>query len=283
MVDGSMADGPMADFRRGGLVFPVRDTGPADGEVVVLLHGFPQDAGSYDQVVPTLHAHGLRTVVPTQRGYAPTCRPRRRRDYGLGEMVEDIRTLLDALGVHQAHLVGHDWGGAVAWGLAGRHPDRVKSLTMLSLPHPAAFAASMLHSTQVLKSWYMALFQLPWLPEKLLSRSLPTTLVRSGLPADHAARYCALMFERGAITGALNWYRGLPWTGRSGVGMIVVPTTFVWGNQDFALGRVAASGTARWVTGEYQFQEIEAGHWLPETRSAEVASAILHRAGGDRR
>ncbi len=116
----------MDHFTRSGLTFPVRDSGPADAEPVVLLHGFPQTAASYDRVVGQLNRHGLRTLVPTQRGYAATARPSRRRDYRISELAADVLQLVDTAGAERVHLVGHDWGGAVAWAVAGRRPERVQ-------------------------------------------------------------------------------------------------------------------------------------------------------------
>jgi len=267
-------------FERAGLVFPVQDHGAADGEPVVLLHGFPQDGSSYDRVVPRLTERGFRVLVPTQRGYAATARPLRRSDYRMPELVADVTALLDAAGLDRVHLVGHDWGGAVAWSFAIAQPSRVITLTALSTPHPAAMAEGMVHSSQALKSWYMGLFQLPWLPEQLVSRSLVKTLSDSGLPKADATRYVAAMTEPGALTAALNWYRGVglpaPWRK---VPDVSVPTTFVWGDRDFALGRYAAEHTAEHVTADYTFEPLRAGHWLPETRPEQVAAAIIDRAG----
>ena len=178
----------MDHFTRSGLDFPVRDGGPADGEPVVLLHGFPQTAASFDGVADRLNAKGLRTLVPTQRGYATTARPHRRRDYRITDLVADVIALLGAAGVNRVHLVGHDWGGAVAWAVAGSAPDRVRSLTVLSTPHPAALRESLLRSAQARKSWYMGMFQLPGLPERVLSRDLARQLRSGGLPAEPAAR-----------------------------------------------------------------------------------------------
>ena len=109
-------------FQRSGLTFSVRDEGPADGPAVVLLHGFPQDASAFNEVVPVLHASGLRTLAPTQRGYAATARPPHRRDYSTAETTADVIALLDAAGLDQAHVVGHDWGGAPAWAMGAWHP-----------------------------------------------------------------------------------------------------------------------------------------------------------------
>src|SRR4051812_11036910 len=107
----------MLSFERDGLTFPVRDEGPPDGDTVVLLHGFPQDARAYDAVVPLLHERGLRTLVPTQRGYAATARPGARRAYRTEDTTADVLALLDAARVERAHIVGHDWGGAPAWAM----------------------------------------------------------------------------------------------------------------------------------------------------------------------
>jgi pimeloyl-ACP methyl ester carboxylesterase len=128
----------MERFTRAGLTFEIRDSGPRDGDAVVCLHGFPQDGTSYDAVVPRLVERGLRVLVPDQRGYSPGARPPGRTAYALPALVDDVLALLDQAGVGAAHVVGHDWGGAVAWALAGRHPERVRSLTALSTPHPAA-------------------------------------------------------------------------------------------------------------------------------------------------
>ncbi len=148
---------------------------------------------------------------------------------------------------------------------------------MLSTPHPAAMRESLLRSSQAVKSWYMALFQLPALPERVLSRDLAGQLRNSGLPADRAAEYAAAMAEPSALTGALNWYRGLPFSLRPEVPDIAVPTTYIWGRTDFALGDVAARRTGAHVIADYRFLELDSGHWLPETHPGEVADAIRDR------
>lgn len=267
----------MDSFRRGDLLFPVRDTGPADGRVVVLLHGFPQDAASFDRVVPRLHAQGLRTLVPLQRGYAASARPPHRWNYRLTDLVDDVIALADAADQPAVDVVGHDWGAVVGWALAARRPERLRTLTALSVPHPAAFVEALVRSDQALRSTYIALFQAPVLPEVVLRRTLRATLTRSGLPADDADRYCATM-AGGGLTGALHWYRALP-LGRlpAGSARVTVPTSYVWGCRDFALGEVAALRTAAHVAADYRFVPLDAGHWLPETRAAEVAAAILDR------
>jgi pimeloyl-ACP methyl ester carboxylesterase len=191
--------------------------------------------------------------------------------------VADVVGLLDAAGLQQAHVVGHDWGGAVAWAVAGAVPERVSSLTVVSTPHPAALLRSMVTSRQALRSWYMAFFQLPVLPERYAARDLGGQLRRSGLPEAPAQRYAERMSEPGVLSAALNWYRGMPFSLRTPARVTRVPTTFVWGVRDFALGRTAAELTERFVRAPYEFVALEAGHWLPETRPQEVAEAVLGR------
>lgn len=269
----------MERFTRAGLTFPVDDRGPSDGPPVVLLHGFPQSPAAFDLVAPRLHAEGLRTLAPTQRGYAATARPRRRRDYAVAETAADVLALLDAAGLDRAHLVGHDWGAAPVWQLAATAPDRVVTATVLSTPHPRAMGAALLHG-QALRSWYMAFFQLPLLPERRAHRSLGDTLAGSGLPDRFVSEYTAALAAPGAATGAINWYRGLPFS-RPAAGPTRVPTTYIWGRSDFALGRWAAERTADHVAPgvPYRFLEVDAGHWLPETAPDVVADAIIDRIG----
>jgi pimeloyl-ACP methyl ester carboxylesterase len=264
-------------FVRPGLRFDVVDSGPAEAPAVVLLHGFPQQPSSFAAVASRLNVDGLRTLVPSQRGYTAAARPTRRRDYRTAATAADVIALLDTAGLAKAHIVGHDWGGNQAWGAAGWYPDRVASLTVLSTPHPAAFFKSLRTSRQGLVSWYMALFQLPALPELLAQRTLAKSLRDSGLPDDFADHYATAMAEPGALTGALNWYRGIPFSTQPPLGRITVPTTYLWGRQDFALARAAAELTADYVVGPYEVIALDAGHWLPETEPDAVADAILAR------
>ena len=266
----------MERFTRDGLVFEVADGGPADARVAaLLLHGFPQDATAWAGVVPALHAAGLRTLAPHQRGYSPGARPGGRRAYRLEELAADAIALLDAAGVERAHVVGHDWGAGVAWALAAWHHERVASLVALSTPHPAAFTRAMLGS-QAFRSWYMLAFQLPVLPERAVAGRIGDFYRSTDLPEEHVERYAGRFSRPGELNGPLNWYRALPF-GRRGVGRIRVPTTYVWGRRDPALGRAAAERTAENVVGDYRFVELDAGHWLPETHPETVAREILQR------
>ena len=275
-------------FERDGLVFDVSDTGAPDGEVVVLLHGWPQDRRCWNDVSAGLVDEGFRVLAPDQRGYSPGARPGGRSAYRMTELVGDVQALVAASGADRVHLVGHDWGGAVAWAFAERHPELLRSLTVLSTPHHRALASAARRADQALRSLYVLAFQVPWLPELVLSRTLPVVLRGSGLPEHHIHRYAARLRDRAALSASLAWYRAIPLPrmaarpeqshGRA----VTVPTTYLWGRGDPALGREAAERTADHVTGDYRFVELEAGHWLPETRAAEVVAAIRSRAGGGR-
>ncbi|MGX1856650.1 alpha/beta fold hydrolase [Dietzia sp. NPDC055340] len=268
---------------RGGMELRAVDSGPADGEPVVLLHGFPQRATSWDRVTPLLHADGLRTIALDQRGYCASARPRGRRAYRISELVGDVIALLDTAGLADAHVVGHDWGAAVAWGLAGNHPERVRSLTAVSVPHPAAFLKAMVVSDQLLRSWYMGFFQLPLLPELILTSSGPLparVLAGMGMTREMIERYRAEMVTDGAVRGGLGWYRALPFASpRGATARVRVPTTFVWSDNDAALGRGGAELTERYVDADYRFLEMNGvSHWIPDERPVELAEAIVARA-----
>jgi pimeloyl-ACP methyl ester carboxylesterase len=262
-----------------GLEFGALAAGPPDGELVVLLHGFPQTAACWAEVAGALAAARYRVLAPDQRGYSPGARPAAVRAYRLPELVADVLALAEAAGEDRFHLVGHDWGGVVAWALAARHPERVVTLTSVSTPHPRAFAAALVTSAQLLRSAYVGFFRIPRLPELALGarglRGLRYLLTRSGLAPEWADRYTRALAEPGALPAALAWYRAATPFG-VGVPPVAVPTRYVWGSGDPALGRRAAMLTGRWVTGPYRLDVLEgAGHWLPEHHPQELAQLVL--------
>src|SRR4051794_15635753 len=269
-------EAPLTHFVHDDLRFDVTDTGPPDGEPVVLLHGFPQTRHCWIRVIPLLTAEGYRVLAPDQRGYSPSARPHGRRAYRLERLTADVVALADSIGAARFHVIGHDWGGAVAWALAARHPDRLHTMTSLATPHSRAMTAALWSSDQLLRSWYIAVVQLPWLPEALLgsriSSAFERVLVRSGLDEDDARRYVATLRERGTARAALNWYRALPFATAEDHADSTVPTLYVHGRDDFALGPRAAVLTGEHVKAPYRFVSLLGeGHWLPERAPDEVA------------
>ncbi len=260
--------------------------GPADGEPVLLLHGFPQTRYTWRHQLPALAEAGYRAVALDQRGYSPGLRPLPVEAYHVDRLVGDVVELADQLG-GRVHLVGHDWGGQVAWLTASRHPDRLATLTVLSRPHPAAFAASFsADPDQAERSKHHRGFDDPTTADRLLeddARRLRRLLAGSGVPGDDIDGYLEVLGQRPAIEAALNWYRAA-----SGAGLraadtpaVTVPTCYIWGTDDASVGRVAAEATADHVTGPYRFVEIDGGgHFLTDDGSNPlVTEALLDRLG----
>lgn len=266
----------METFTNDGFTFEVTDTGPAQGEAIVLLHGFPESRAAWEEVTPPLVHAGYRVLAPNQRGYSRGARPKARRAYTLDKLSRDIVALLDQAGVERAHIVGHDWGGGVAWDLAANYADRVLTVTSLATPHPRAIVKAATRSTQGLKSIYMLMFQVPALPEASFRSGMWRTMERSGLPKRYIAQYRQLFSEPGAARGALNWYRALPFGSPSGVGDVHVPTLYIYGTGDFALGRKAADLTKHYVKGPYRYELFEGvSHWIPEEVPSRTAEVLL--------
>ena len=255
-------------FDRDGLTFDVRDKGPQAGPPVILLHGFPETSRTWDLITPALTEARYRVLAPDQRGYSPGARPSKVREYRIDELTADVLALADAAGLEDFHLVGHDWGGAVAWHLAANHPDRLRSLTVLSTPHPRAIAASLPRSSQALRSSYVGFFRTPIVAERVLTFAngvvLERSLRSSGLPPEEAdALRNRLLRDDRALSAALAWYRAAGPLSLGRVGHIDVPTMFVWSTNDVALGGVAARHTGDWVRSDYRFQVLDGvSHWI---------------------
>ncbi|MFC8528614.1 alpha/beta fold hydrolase [Nocardia sp. NPDC057227] len=280
----------LTSYTNDGLVFDVTDSGPADGTPVVLLHGFPQNARQWDRLAPFLHERGYRTIAPDQRGYAPGARPRGRYAYRVRALVGDTAALIETLGCGPVHLVGHDWGSIVAWSAAAARPDLVRTLTSVSAPHPMAFLRSLGSSTQALRTGYMLLFQLPVLPEFVLARAFRAAAAPrlrhyatrlSGLDGEQWDRLLREVVDGGALHYGLQWYRAMPIVDpRQARRPVAVPTTHVRGSRDVFMSRRCAELTARYATGPFRAETLDAAHWIPEERPAELAAIIAARAAG---
>jgi pimeloyl-ACP methyl ester carboxylesterase len=279
----------MDTFQRDGLTFDVSDTGPAGGRVVIALHGFPEDRHCWQRLAEGLTAGpapadqpatpGYRILAPDQRGYSPGARPRGRRTYALTELTADVLALADAAGAARFDVIGHDWGGGVAWDLAARHPDRVRTLTVLSTPHPGAMTASLLRSSQLLHSWYMLFFQLPAVPEAAMRRAgaarAAERFVKDGLDADSARRYAERLVRPETAEGPLNWYRAIPYSFRRPMPPVTVPTLYVWSDGDGYLTRRSAELTEGQVTGPYRFEILRGlSHWLPTAAADQLVPMV---------
>lgn len=273
------------DPEYGDLVFDAVVAGAEDGEPVLLLHGWPQTALSWSRVISPLASSGLRIAAVDQRGYSEGARPSEVAAYATDRLVNDAADLLDALGWGTAHVVGHDWGAIVGWSLAARHPGLVRSLTALSVPHPQAFVGAIRgDERQRVKSAYMAFFRSdPATAATVLLRDDAKALRQVYADAVHehdVEAYVDFFAQDAAMEASLRWYAAMDDSSLQATPVVEVPTTFVWGTEDIAIGETAAHGCGQWCTGPYEFRELAGrGHWLPDEDPDAVVDAILARVG----
>ena len=263
------------------LTFDVRVAGPAGGEVVLLLHGFPQSSYEWRHQMRALAAAGFRAVAPDQRGYSPGARPPAVGDYALPLLVQDVLGLADALGAERFHVVGHDWGAAVAWAVATAAPDRVITANPVSVPHLDAFTAVLRDPTscQPAASSYFEVFVQPDSEDGFLANDhAQLRAIYAELDAQAVEEYVRVLGTKPALGAALNWYRanvGPDSFGREALGRVAVPTMFTWSDADQALCIDGAVLTAEYVEGPYRFEVLEGiSHWIPE-EAPDALSALL--------
>lgn len=258
---------------------------PASRPTVLLLHGFPESPAMWRDCQSALESAGCRVVVPPLRGYEFEARDDR-YGFGVQELVDDIRVAIDESGAEQVHLVGHDWGGLLAWAVASLVPDRVLSVTALSAAHPRAMTSPAVLLRQLPRAWYMALLMLPLMPEWLLSRRqgalLRTTLVRSGLSTECADGYADyLLSERWRLPGALSWYRGLlSWRSVLRCTPPTMRALLVYGDCDPFMDESMARATTALLGAQCEVECIKgAGHWLLEESGDETVAAVVRFLG----
>ena len=273
---------------------PATVDGATEPPLVVCLHGFPEFWYAWRHQLSPLADAGFRVVAPDMRGYNRSSKPAGVASYRPGELVGDVRGLVEGLGYARTHLVGHDWGGLVAWEVAIREPDLLDRLVVLNAPHPERYRRALRQSPrQVLRSWYAVAAQVPWLPERLLrandlaavGRMLSDTARPGAFSETEIERYKRAMATEGAMTAALNYYRA---QFREGVGRelralvgrdrdttVRVPTMVVWGEQDRALGTELLDGFEDFVPGLRVERLPEASHWVQADEPDRVTDLLL--------
>jgi pimeloyl-ACP methyl ester carboxylesterase len=269
---------------RSGLTFTADVAGSAGGPLVLLLHGFPESRHSWREALPALAAAGYRAVAPDQRGYSPGARPDPAdlSNYAFDRLINDVLEIAAAVGYDgkRFHLVGHDWGGQVSWGVAGKHPERLASLTILSRPHPSAFrrALVMEDGDQKHRSRHHRAFLDPGTGKMLLeenARRLREGLFGQGVPQAALEEHLSVLGNPEALEAALAWYRsnqGLA----ADIGPIKVPTLYIWGDADATVGPDAAYGTGEFVSAAYAMEVLPSvGHFVMDQAPAKATDLML--------
>ena len=262
--------------------------GADDGEPVLLLHGWPQTSQSWASVMAPLASSGFHAVAPDQRGYSPNARPREVSAYELPHLVEDAASVIGALGWESAHVVGHDWGAVVGWALAAQRPQLVRSLTAVSVPHPRAFNNALKSDpVQMKKSAYMVLFRsAPGKAAQVLLRDDAKALrgvYGDAVPHHEVDSYVEFFSDDDAMEASLRWYAAMDGDHFKDIDVVEVPTTFVWGDDDVAIGVTAARACSQWCQGPFEFRILPGrGHWIPDQDPDALVDAILARATPDR-
>lgn len=282
LLAGSTSQG-LVRIEANGLVFRARVAGlDSKGPGLVLLHGNPETSAMWEPLIAPAAAAGYRVIAFDQRGYSPGARPAGVEAYRVDQTLGDVLAVADAAGFEDFHLVGHDWGCVVGWIVAVQHPERVRSWTGLSIPHPGP----MIQQLQGGLPTYIQVFNTPWVPELLLSFG-GFALLRRGLPENEALRdeYVAMLAEPGALSATLNWYRAIPSSLGSFAGEsfeVQPPTLFIWGSREGWVNAERLERQRALVRGSYQELEVDAGHWLMQEQTQPVVERILgHLAAVD--
>lgn len=272
------------------LVFNTASAGAPGGDLVLMLHGFPQTSHSWRGQLAPLAAAGFFAVAPDQRGYSPGARPAGVAAYATERLVGDALGMMDTLGYEKAHIVGHDWGGQLSWLLAAHYPERVATLTVLSRPHPQAFLEALRRDDkQADRSKHHRAFQDPDSARLLLendAKRLRGLFDAQRVPKAAQDAYLSVLGEEPALDAAINWYRAPVQAGAEAplaparTPPVSVPTLYVWGNADATVGRAAAEGTASYVVGEYRFVELAGvGHFVTDEAADEATRLLLEHLG----
>lgn len=267
-----------------GLVFDVLADGSAEAPLVLLLHGASESFHMWRAQLPALAAAGYRAIAPSQRGYSAGARPPTDdvANYDFDLLMADAMSIVAACGCgdRRFHLVGHDWGGSIAWGIADKYPDRLASLAVLSRPHPTAFnrALTLPDGEQAQRSRHHRAFLAPDAGALLLAdgaRRLRERWTRAGVPAAAIEQHLSVIGDPAAMEGMLAWYRARGAL-REPLGPIRVPTLYIWGDADDSVGRAAAEGTRDFVTGPYRFETVpDGGHFVAEQAPQRVNQLLL--------
>ncbi len=265
------------------LIFDCRVSGNEEDELVILLHGFPESSFMYRELMKDLSELGYYCMAPNMRGYSPGARPSGKSNYTIDKLSSDIMDIANYVGREKFHLIGHDWGSVIGWQIVHDNPDAILSWTGLSVPHTQSFFEALLNDNdQKKRSKYIKLFQIPVLPE-LKIKSKNFKILREMWDAhskEEVEDYLSILNGNKALTATLNYYRASSELTKKAktrkiLGNIDVPTLFIWGKNDVAIGAESVKNGHKYMKSEYTFLELESGHWLIQSSYSEVKPAII--------
>ena len=272
-------------FHNGAIQLHAVTSGPPDGPVVILLHGFPEFWYSWHKQIESLASAGFRVIVPDQRGYNLSSKPRGAANYALSHLTSDVLAIADQLHAEKFFLAGHDWGAAVAWSVALLHPQRIAKLAILNVPHPSVMRRYLASNRrQLRRSWYMFFFQLPFLPEAAFTafnyRLGVRSLVRSSRPntfsSEDLALYRSAWSQPHAPTSMINWYRAaFRFRTKFPDSTVHVPTRILWGERDAFLLAEMAHDSLRYCDSAELYTFANASHWLQHEEHARVSELLI--------
>ncbi len=259
-----------------------------EGPLVILLHGWPEFWYAWREQIPALVAAGFRVVAPDLRGYGQSSRPLEVSAYGTDALAQDVHDLILERGAERAFVVGHDWGGFAAWAAAANHPEVVERLAILNAPHPRVMLHGLRRPRQLLRSWYMFVFQIPWLPERMLPAgdwrvlrfALEHDTLAGPLPAEELAQYRESWSMPGAARAMLAYYRAAfrqsPRASEASIRVVTAPTLVIWGDKDPALGRNLAAPSRADVPNLVGVEHLpNASHWVQRDEADRVSALLV--------
>ncbi|KAA3645027.1 MAG: alpha/beta hydrolase [Chloroflexi bacterium] len=260
--------------------------GPEDGQIAILLHGFPEFWYGWRRQIPALATAGLRVVAPDQRGYNLSDKPKAVQAYNLDQLADDVLGLIEHFGRDKVYLAGHDWGAAVAWWVALKYPERIQKLAILNVPHPAVMRRHLMSNPiQLLRSWYIFFFQIPWLPEWLLSLNIHANGVRalkaSGrtdtFSDEDLEAYQEAWSQPSAWRSTINWYRAILRHAPQRLvnARVQIPTLILWGKQDLALNFKMAEDSLKFCDDARLHAFEQATHWVQHDEADQVNRMLV--------
>lgn len=264
------------------LKFVCRVAGNESDELVIFLHGFPETSFMWKNLILEISKLGFYCVAPNLRGYSTEACPSGKKNYTLDKLANDVIDIAKFIGQFKFHLVGHDWGAAIGWKVVHDFPNSIWSWTGISVPHLQSFGEAIVNDKeQGRMSQYIKSFQWPFLPERMIRKNDFKIFKKlwKHSSEDEIEDYLSVFRDKKKLTAALNYYRSnynlLKKASKSQIlGEINIPTLFIWGKRDMAIGSVAVENGHKFMKNDYIFLELDAGHWLIQTKYDEIKSAL---------